>query len=142
MLSTESSNILLRLIPTLDESHLANYKIVMNDLILITRCHACGEKFPVCLFGYVGRYCNKQCWKYNEFYLYDNFKCPFGCCKHCDDYNIDVSKANSRYHIDYYKGKSPSGFIWPMCSPTIPCKNECIMKRDTISIEGYNAFSY
>jgi len=118
------------------------FKTVLQDLIRVTHCHGCGEKYNVCFFGYVGEYCDKTCMKINDDNPYDSYddedKLPHSAipCKWCDEQGI--SKANSLYHRSWYSSQNPSGYYWPMKSPKIPCNNSSIKDNDTFSIKGYN----
>ncbi len=112
------------------------YREVLKSIIATTRCHSCGYKMPVCLLGYVGRYCNKYCWKdmyYNRF-----VDCVLEDCEVCPN-NTCFSLANSKYHRVWKSVLNNSGHYWPMCTPDIICNNECIKNTPTIIIPNYNA---
>lgn len=103
---------------------------LMCDLRTATHCHGCRKAGAVTLLGYVGQYCRKGCWEMYDIYGNDR---GHRNCKICDD--SSVSRATSKYHIDYRNSCSPTGFVWPMGGATT---NECIRLRPTIRIPGYN----
>ena len=108
---------------------------VMNDLKLATHCHSCGASGAICLRGYVGQHCSKQCWKWNELSADDEFDCLNGPdCKTCA--GVFVSRANSRWHRAYHDSGSPTGACWPMGDTRRPCANECVRMRPLIKA-GY-----
>ena len=94
------------------------FRTVMRDMLVATHCCGCGAARPVTLLGYVGQYCRKGCWDWED-----------------DEERHTVSRAHSKYHMAYHNICSPTKFVWPMAGPTT---NECIRTRPTVAIPGYN----
>ena len=126
----------------LREEHQLRFNEVLQDILRVAYCHSCGTKCNVAFFGYVGHHCDKSCWKvHGEGDSYEpRDKNDIGhdpeTCKWCNDRL--VSRANTLYHITYYRGRSETGHVWPMLHYEIPCHNECIQTQPTICIRGYN----
>ena len=134
------------------------YTKVLKELLQATHCHGCGRAYHVSLIGYVGKFCQKSCWRgwdscryiqgveeenspetEDEYVLPDMSKyidktkmlCYFGSfdCEHC------VSKANDVYRDRKWENEhSPTGVCWPMGDFKRACHNECIRNRQPIDV--------
>ena len=130
-------------LPSQDEySEHPSFRELLEDIVLVTRCHGCGRKKNVCFSGYVGRFCSKRCWKkYESAYESggeeEDVRDHPVTCKWCYT-NKCASYAVSTYHRDYHNSRSSTGYVWPMRSRS-SCDNECIKSRQTIRIKGYNS---
>lgn len=111
------------------------YKDVLKGVIAATHCHSCGYNMPVCLKGYVGRHCDKYCWKALYYKTFE--ECILDDCKFCEE-GLSISLANTRYHSLWKTSLSKTGYYWPMCNPEKLCTNECIKNKPTIAIPKYN----
>jgi hypothetical protein len=83
----------------------SKFQEVLSDIILVTHCHSCGEKYAVTLHGYCGSHCSRVCWASNDLEAYDDEgACAHGGCKMCDTRN-NLCKTRSMYHRlwDYSK---------------------------------------
>ena len=98
---------------------------VLRGIHSVTHCHSCGKHFHVGFHGYCYKYCNKQCWKYSseDYFWYET--------------EMDTTEplTHSTYHTSYYPISKVS---WPMLPFSVPCYNECILRRRTRVIFGYN----
>jgi len=113
-----------------------NKRNLLYSLLYNTHCAGCGTHNLVSLRGYVGRYCNKLCWRnfndddensvhdenrtYNLDYIYEKYRYILNDIDEVSTY----SNAISRRHRPYYNHLSPSGKVWPMMNKA--CYNEVI----------------
>jgi hypothetical protein len=111
------------------------YTNVLKELIAATHCHSCGHEYPVSILGYVGRHCDKYCWKSLFYKTYND--CILENCEFCIN-ERPFSLAHSKYHILWNKVSSKNGYYWPMCTYKKECNNECIKNTTPIAIPGYN----
>ena len=112
------------------------YTTLLKEIIAATHCHGCNSKRQVGLLGYVGRYCNKYCWKsvFNE----EGNNCIDDTCEYCIN-DTNYTLAHSKYHSMWRLIISNNGVYWPMCSENKLCINECIKYKNPVQISGYNS---
>ena len=115
------------------QKNLINKNKTIFSLLLNTCCHGCGIKNNVCLTGYCGRYCDKNCWlqandEYNIYYQPNKLKYIYDKYNYLEDVDT-TSKAISKYHRQYFDSKSYTKKVWPMINK--PCDNWSIINRKT-----------